>query len=56
MSTGSKRYDEEDGVIGGKMAGYPDFGRAMLKDFQFEEGCKLPQFPASDTEQSNKQI
>lgn len=37
--------DDEDGeeskVSGGKMDGYPDFGHGMLKDFQFEDGCKF---------------
>jgi hypothetical protein len=32
----------EGGVKGGKLDGYPDFGRAMLKEFQFEDGCKSP--------------
>jgi hypothetical protein len=31
---------EESQVKGGKMDGYPDFGHGMLKDFQFEDGCK----------------
>ena len=30
---------DKGGVVGMQMAGYPDFGRAMLKDFQFEDGC-----------------
>jgi len=30
------------GVKGGKLAGYPDFGRSMLKEFQFEDGCMSP--------------
>lgn len=37
--------DQQSGVVGAKMAGYPDFGRAMLKDFQFEEGCKYRLMP-----------
>lgn len=37
MSTNPKQT-EEGGVKGGKLDGYPDFGRAMLKDFQFEDG------------------
>jgi hypothetical protein len=35
----------EDGnehkVVGKKMDGFPDFGRAMLSEFGFEDGCKL---------------
>jgi hypothetical protein len=41
MSTNLKQT-EEGGVIGGTLDGYPDFGRSMLKDFQFEDGCKSP--------------
>ena len=33
-------HGEESKVSGGKMDGYPDFGHGMLKDFQFEDGCK----------------
>jgi hypothetical protein len=38
MSTNSN-HTGEGGVIGGKVDGYPDFGRAMLSEFQFEDGC-----------------
>jgi hypothetical protein len=38
MSTNSNQTGD-GGVRGAKLAGYPDFGRAMLKDFQFEDGC-----------------
>ena len=39
MSDHLDQNGEKGGVVGTKMAGYPDFGRAMLKDFQFEDGC-----------------
>jgi hypothetical protein len=39
MATNSKET-EEHGVRGGKLDGYPDFGSSMLKEFQFEDGCK----------------
>ena len=42
MTTDTPRGNEQGEVRGAKMAGYPDFGRAMMKEFQFEEGCKSP--------------
>jgi hypothetical protein len=39
MSIDSK-HSRDGGVKGGKLDGYPDLGRAMLKEFQFEDGCK----------------
>jgi hypothetical protein len=32
---------DEHKVVGKKVDGYPDFGRAMLSEFGFENGCKL---------------
>jgi hypothetical protein len=40
MTAHSAENGNQGEVVGKKTAGYPDFGRAMLKEFQFEDGCK----------------